>query len=736
MRRATTQLAPLAVLLSSLASAQGVSEKPAQTGAGTGIVSPVPTVNTPTTMSPGSTGSGAIMQGSMSGATPVAAPIIDELKGSPVSAVGTGVSASVPRANANTPSSAAKRPTSSIPKSVRPDRASAVLGGAGREIQENSLIEEKTGADGLVREALNKAFDAAMVKGAAHAGVSGRFQTAREKVSAMVSIANKALPADAPDLYSSAIKMAKEDLPASAFKPVAKTVLSFAAVKAETSLTSLVSEAFKTAGKADYYVKALRKWETLLGAPDRPLLSMANGQSIERALADAAKTPGAATLVRVEKRGGAYVAILPGPAVVKIPGLAASFKLIQRDALSVLTRADVYRDFAAASGISGGAVYSARRAFGDSVPSAALTAGSFWLKPLFMRAWNALLSFLPGRSLPVVANAASLPRLRQAARSWRQAVDLGDAAASRAGAPRVTVSKARGAFALARRAALAHEELTATSGAASRIEALRQEFETGVARAGLTPADLLTPGLDALVSGEGGLRYWALLHAADARSYAATSFAKIQGVEPIVILGQGPGANAARDLSAGLKPGSMRFVASGSGLWASGFGSHGQGILAADLRSTEKGGSVRVDVERGDEALARALDGLGFTVARAGQGFRATVDAQSVPADAEELAALAAEAAALIIDSPPQAEPASADIEALLSTMRKNPSKAADAAKDLDGRAWRSRARIIGRIGELEAVASRIGKLQFLVLVDPERGLPMFASRIELLGPR
>ena len=726
MRRATIQLAPLAVLLASLASAQPVAEKPSQTGTGASIAAPVPgAVNAPAAMSPSASGSGVIMQGSMPGVSPVAAPI-DELKGSPVSAA-----AIVPTAvlRANVPSSAAKRPAGSIPKAVRPvaSKASTVLDGAARDIQK----EEKTGGDGL--EALNKTFDASVAKASAHAGISGRFQSAREKVSGMVSIANKALPADAPDLYSSAIKIAKEALPASAFEPVAKAVKSFAAVKAETSLPALVAGAFKTAGKADYYVKALRKWDTLLGTPDRPLLTMANGQSIQSALAHAAKTPGAAALVRVEKRGDAYVAILPGPTVVKIPGLAGSFKLIPLETLSLFTRADAYRAFAAASGFSGGAVYNARRALGDSMPSAAMSAGNFWLKSLLIRVWNRILSFLPGRSLPVVADAASLPRLRQAARSWRQAVDLGDAAASRA---QITVSKARGAFALGRRAALAHEELTGASGAVSRIEALRREFETGVARAGLTPADVLTPGLAALVSGEGGLRHWALLHAADARAYAATAFAKVRGAEPVVVLGEGPGAIAAKDLAAGVKPGSMRFVASGSGLWASGFGSHGQGNLAADLRSTEKGGSLRVDVERGDEELARALDGLGFTVARVGQGFRATIDAQSVPADAEELAALAAEAAALITDSPLKAEPSSADLETFLADVRRDPRKAEASAKALDGRAWRSRAKILGWVGGLEAVASRIGKLQFLVLVDPERGLPVFASRTLLLGAR
>jgi len=427
------------------------------------------------------------------------------------------------------------------------------------------------------------------------------------------------------------------------------------------------------------------------------------------------------------------MAALPGTTVEKVPGLAASFAL-KLEALAPAPMAEAYRSFLAAPGAR--TAFRARVSMGESVPSAALSTGWLWLKYLIMRAWSALTAMLPGRSLPVVANESTFPRLRQAAKPWRDASNLGDAAARAAGAPRLTVSRARGAFSLATRSASAHEALTGERGAVSRIAALSSEFEAGVKRAALSSADLLSSGLESIVSEEGGLRHWAARYASDARERGGESFGKVRGAKSVVVLSEGPAALAAPELAVAAKD--MSVIAFGDALWASGSGAYGAAKVSADLRSTEKGGSVVLETERGDEALAVSLDELGFQVSRKGRGLRATLDAQTMSVDAQEITNLAAEATALITGAPAPSKTASpGGLVRLLADMKRAPKNAAKTAASLDGTSRLARAKTVGWVGDYEAVAveSRSRGVRVVALRDPATGLSKFA-RIEPLRVR
>ncbi|MBI5246856.1 MAG: hypothetical protein HY923_06715 [Elusimicrobia bacterium] len=624
----------------------------------------------------------------------------------------------------------------SAPVAVRKDLDTTVANIAkGREA-------EATGAgDGLsVRRALDRAYDSSMRPGdvaSAPAGVAGKFSGAREKIAGFVGVANNSAPADAPGLYKQAIMTAEEALPAAAAAAVGKAVLAFAGRKADASLTDLVQAAYTaaTAGQTSEtkrLVKAVDKWEELLGSPGRPLIT--NGDKlkadVEKTLAGSASSKGSAPRVWVVKRGGSYVAALPGTTVAKIPGLAAKFSL-KLESLTASPLADAYRAFTARPGAR--SAVGARVAMGDSVPTAILGTGWLWLKYALLRVWNGLLSMLPGRGLPTTADAATLPRLRAAAGSWRDAVTMGERAAFVAGLPRPTVSRVRGAFMSALRAAAAHEALTRESGALARIESLAAQFEAGVKRAALSPSDRLPPALETLVSGDGGLRHWAGLYAADARARGGEAFAKVRGAGSLVNLGDGAGALAAPSLLAASKD--LHVVAFENSLWAGGSGSYGAVKLAADLRSTENGGSITLETQRADGALARKLDALGFAVTLSGAGLKAKLDAETASIDAHEMAALAADGAALIAG----ANRAAANDEPeglvrLLSDVRRSPGDAAKKAAAFDGSSVLAHARPVAWVGELEAVEADIPsrRERVFALRDPATGLPKYA-RVETL---
>lgn len=774
MRNALIRLAPCAVFVSALASAQIVGEKATTGGSGATTAAPItgPGVNSPASTLGGANATGLGLQTGVGGveaspapapgaATPANAnPAADVNPAAvvpgaalPIKTVGSAASSLAepigPKAKPNPQAGAPlKTPASAkadAPGAKEAPTASSVLDTAARGIEQGQKTEAAGGDGPSVRRALDRAYDSSMRAGdvGGGAGVAGKFSSARELISGLVDVANNSAPADAPGLYSSAIKTAGETLPPAAAAAVTKTVRSFAMGKANFSLSALAQAAYNAAttgqvSEARRLVKSLDKWEELLAAPGHPLI--VNGgrlkAGVESALADAAKSPGAkrsAPRVWVVKRGESFVAALPGTTVEKIPGLAAAFALTPKT-MPAASLADAYRAFVARPGA--GSTLRARLAMGESVPSAAISTGWLWLRYLVVRAWSALASLLPGRGLPSVANAATLPRLREAAKAWRDAALIGDAAARAAGSTSLTVSRARGAFALARRAAAAHEALTGQDGAVSRVDSLSSEFEAGVARASLSPADRLTSGLESIVSGDGGLRHWASRYASDAREIGSAAFLSLRGASPVMVLGDGPGALAAATLAAASKD--MSFTAFGDALWASGSGYYGTAKLSADLRSTESGGSLVLETQRGDEKLASSLDAIGFLVTRKGRGLSATLDAQTMSADAREMTELASDAAALITGAPlAQKNASSGGLNRLLADMKRSSKEAAKTAASLDGTSRLSRAKTVGWVGEYEAVSAEIRSsgVRVIALRDPATGLSKFA-RIEPLRVR
>ena len=753
------RLAVCAVFLSALAAAQ-VTEKPTTSGNNTGVATPGTgsSLNAPATSLGGANLTpGLGLQPGLNGVSP--APVLNPNAATaaginPINPV-SGVAVPVQQAGSQLP--ATLNPLTGVPLKTSAagqaddagekgaSGAGAVLDTAAKGISSGKEAEA-AGGDGLsVRRALDRAYDSSKSAGdvGGGSGVAGKFSSAREKVAGLVGVANNSAPADAPGLYGSAIATAKETLPVAVAAAMTKAVLSFAARKADRSLSELAQAAYTaaTAGQAAQtrrLVKSLDKWEELLGVPGRPLI--ANGErlkaGVESALADAAKSPGAkgsAPRVWVVKRGQSYVAALPGTTVEKVPGLAASFAL-KLEQLSLAPMADAYRAFVARPGLR--SAVGARVSLGESVPAASLSTGWLWLKYMVRRAWNALVSLLPGRGLPAAVNAETLPRLREAAKAWRDAVGLGEAAARAAGAPRLSVSRARGAFARALRSAAAHEALTGQTGALSRVESLSSEFEAGVKRAALSPADRLTSGLETIVSGDGGLSHWASRYASDARERGGEIFGRVRGERSVVVLGDGPAALAATTLAAASKE--MSFIAFGDALWASGSGAFGAVNVSGDLRSTENGGSLVLETERGDEKLAAALDERGFQVTRQGRGLHAKLDAQTMSADAQEMTELAADGAALITGAPLKAtSSAPFALARLLADMKRAPSDAAKTAASLDGRSWLSRAKTIAWVGDYEAVSVELRSKgqRVIVLRDPATGLSKFA-RIEPLRVR
>ncbi|PIR15842.1 MAG: hypothetical protein COV48_12130, partial [Elusimicrobia bacterium CG11_big_fil_rev_8_21_14_0_20_64_6] len=283
MRNALIWLAPFAVFVSALAAA-GVVETPVTGGSNTSspIVVPGASANSPTGTIGGAQSTGLGLQSGLSGisaspsptpagVTPTAVNSITPTPAAgavlPIQAVGsrqTGVSnpavkdASVlnPKLNAQ----AVVLPGASVPaKTLAPGAkavpsASSVLDTAAKGIAQGRKAEA-AGGDGLsVRQALDRAYDSTVggadIRGGA--GVAGKFSSAREKVASLVGVANNSAPADAPGLYGSAIMTAQETLPAAAAAAVAEAVRSFAAHKADASLSELAQDAYTaaTAGQA------------------------------------------------------------------------------------------------------------------------------------------------------------------------------------------------------------------------------------------------------------------------------------------------------------------------------------------------------------------------------------------------------------------------------------------------------------------------------------------------------
>jgi len=213
MRYALIRLAPLAVFLSVFASAQTKVAEPVQSGTvpttpvsgvggsvpsslGGGVVPGASLKNVlggvsgaPVFNAPAAPAAASAQDGALSVASPMADP----------AAHSVSVPAS-PVAISQTQPAGVLSPTSASPSAA--PRATAVLGGAAREVEQSRFLEAAGGADLSVHAALARAFDASAPgrKARVDAGVAGRFAGTHEQVAKLVSEANTERPVNAAGL--------------------------------------------------------------------------------------------------------------------------------------------------------------------------------------------------------------------------------------------------------------------------------------------------------------------------------------------------------------------------------------------------------------------------------------------------------------------------------------------------------------------------------------------------------
>jgi len=620
--------------------------------------------------------------------------------------------------------------------------AGTTLGGAARKITEARLSAAAGGDAATVSRALDKVFDAATASPALRsgpaAGVAGRAQGVRDAIAQKVGIANTASPADAPSLYQDAIKTAKDALPAPVSEAVAKVVRGFAARKADASLGDLAAGAYQAAvtgaaPETGRLLSAFDKWESLLGAPGKPLVTNAAAlKSDVTAVLDKAAAGAAPSAPHVwfAKKDGAYTAVLPGAGVAPIPALAAAFAIAPSALAPETALGDAYRAFSADPRASTGAglIYRARRTLGASVPAAALSASRFWLRAALESLWRRVVALFTGGTTYRLAQKSGQDALRRDAALAGTARSEAASAERALVAERLTVGGLRSAFGALGRSAAALETMTGESGASSIIESLRRSFEREAAERSLRPADAWPAAGAAFVTAPGGPAHWARRIGEEASRAVDARFWRSRGAAGVVNLGA-EGSIAAK--AAAEMRGAAALVALDDRLWARGRGAHGEARLSAQLRETTSGGSVEISVERGDAALARRLEDLGLTVFADGAGLRAAAGSQDFARDGSELGLMAARAlSAALGDSAAGAD--SSALRELADETRRDPSSAAKLAALFDGREAFARAPVIGLVGEYEALAptgvSAGGKtLLVSALRDPDTGLLAYA---------
>ncbi len=628
-----------------------------------------------------------------------------------------------------------------------PTARTALTGAAGK-VSDARLAEASGVGDGVsVSAALDRVFDAASSAPALRTdGVAGKAQTVRGAIAQKVSIANTSSPADAPSLYLDAIKTAQDAaaqgaLTTSVADGVAKVVRSFAGRKADASLGDLMTSAYRSAASGDKtetnrQLSAFDKWEALLGSSSRPLVSNLSAlkSDVSGLLAKVASGSRAtAPHSWFAKKDGSFVAVLPGAAagIAAVPALAASFAISPAALAPQTALADAYRAYAADPRPSTGAglIYGARRTLGASVPSAFLSASRFWLRTLLAAVWHKVVAFFGGAKTYSLSDKPGQDALRRDAASSASARAQAASAQRLLSGPRLTLSDARAAFSALGRAAVALRALSGEGDAAVAVEDLRVAFESAAAARGLRAADEVPSGLLALVDTPAA--HWAARISDEASRLLDARFWGSRGGVDSVNLGaaQGTGVRAAA-LAKGLAGAPAAFVTLDERLWARGRGVNGEARLSADLRPTAAGGSVELSVDRGDAALGRRLEDLGFTVVPEGAGLRASITPEDFARDADELGLIAARALSAALGRAEVSAPA--DLKALAEEARRAPAESAALAAALDGREAFARAPVMGLVGAYEALAPTpvvVGGKPLIVsaLRDPDTGLLSYA---------
>lgn len=651
--------------------------------------------------------------------------------------------------------------TAAVPVSPAENVAPAAgseLTGAARGLDSARGIEAMGGDGSSVHSALGRVFDAAANSTRVKGGVSGRAQGVREAVAQKVAIANGASPADAPGLYQDAITTARNALPAALADGVARVVRGFAARKAEVSLGDLAASAYEAAAggslrETNRLLGGLDKWEALLGAPGRPLVSNAEAlKSDVRSFLDGKTAASGRSVPHVwfERAGASLVARIPGAApapaagVSKVPGLAAGFAIAPASFGPEAALADAYRAFSADPRASSGAglVYRARRSLGSSVPAAAVSASRFWLRAAFESVWRRLVGLLTGSSPYELSRASGRAAAQRDARHGLAAMDEASSAASLLAASTLRVSTVRAALEALDRSARAFESLAGESDARSAVADLGSSFDRGAREQGLSGADVLPPGLASLVSSPGGIAHWAgLLRAQAARAMDARFWRARGGADFLNLGAERSAAVSLVSTAKRLSGPSLAFVALDDRFWARGDGPFGEARLSVDARATQAGGGIRLLVEKGDAALARSLEALGLSVYPTRGGMAAVLGPEDIPRSAEEVGQISVQAAVAVAGLKAPAPPAAAALRELLDAMRRDPSAASALAARLDGRAVFDVAAVIGTVGEYEAVgpvATELDARSAIVaaLRDPDTGRLVYARVLRGTAPR
>ncbi len=671
MRLAPLVLPAVFLLAASSAKAQGrVAEPMPRTGSPTPKVSVTPlSMTTPighiSTLQVLPSGAPAtIALPVQSGVTPGAAAVSPSL---PLDAATLATPLSTTKAAAIPPPSAASMsgaPTTNT--SAAPPHAGAALKGAAVSVRRDP-------------ESLRRMYDAENIFPSLTSTVSGQEKTALTMAATMVRQADREArraPANAPALYEAAIQYAQKNMSKEyAEKKIvhdirAHFVLQENKTKDTSAPTSngkvnlaeplgrLMDQTLDAAAKAHEdgrkneavrLLNAFGGWQSLVGAPGRPLISNLEafrnevGQLIENS-----SRKGAQAVPRrwLEFHDGAYV-IMSGErprenvvavavTFVKSLALQISPTLGYQFSSPLVDQDEAYRDFAAASGPTSRALafYQASRKFHVAVPRGVYLASYFWLRSM----WEALFHGLKPYENMVQANrdAVNLAAVRSSVADARRAL---------AARPSTTASL-NAAFAAMDQAVARLKEIAGNNDAAVAIALLKMSVSP-------EDPDRLAP--------------WATRLEAEADRIVAARFEK----------------TATGELRAG------------SVVWSRGRGPAGEVHLWADLRPTTSGGVVKISLERSDAELGAQLASLGFNVTE-GRGMTATLGMENFLGDAQELKSRSAEAFAV---AQGQASPVTFDAAALQAIAAGfDEARAARFAHDLQSADF-SHSRLVGRVG-------------------------------------
>jgi len=347
--------------------------------------------------------------------------------------------------------------------------------------------------------------------------VSGKTQEAAEKITRTVEIADSASGHDAPGLYSSALRIAKEavasGLGSGVARQVARTVMDYAFRKAERALPELANQAYEAAAQGDFGRKqveriigspeartsgSLDKWELLLGSPGEPLVyNMSRLKRDVRRVQDEARQAQSKRIsvpkIWFERRGRSFKAVLPASSVALLPkSLELAFALKDSPAaVSWRTALEAFRLSPTPAN-----VYRALRQAGLSRTRSLLAAAKYWVR-VFLAGLRdrvaAALRRIAGKGLTEPEKAALIQEIN---RGYEAALGL-LARTARS----MSMSEVRALISHAMAMARGYERLSGSSAGVAAVETVSRRIREESERRGLKD-DESSPALLALARGD------------------------------------------------------------------------------------------------------------------------------------------------------------------------------------------------------------------------------------------